>query len=216
MNNWNFIKSSAFFRIIILIILLLFNISYAQQQEPVIKDQAVTIVLGNGAKMYSSDESFNSQIVHKKIIIKNANLSLKKLNNAGVLTVSSLSNVKNQNLAQQLKISEDQKRKEVLKKIKEKIDTYEAKSKAFEKQNYQSYPSPSQFFSSYATSKNYITPNHNVHDFSKIYAEAKDYSVKRALDYLHTQQFTFYNNKSLDFCFSKVFSVRPPPILGVF
>ncbi|MCU7618225.1 hypothetical protein NZ698_13530 [Chryseobacterium sp. PBS4-4] len=208
MNNWNFLKSSVFFRIIILVILFLFNFSDAQEGE------SVTIFLGKGAKFYSADDSFNQQVFHKKIIIKNAHLSVKNPGTNEILVASAIHHDVNQNLAQQLKTVEELKRKQELKKVKEKIDSYEAKSKFFEKQDYKDSPSPSQFFSSHSTSKNYIAPSHSTNGFSKICTSDKNYSIKRALAFLHTQKFTFYNNKSLDFCFSEVFSVRPPPILG--
>jgi len=209
----NFFKSSYFLRIVILIILLSFNSFNAQKQNLHPDDQVTTIVLAGGVKLYSSDESFNNQIVKKKIIVKNAELSFEKKDNNKILIASSSHNSKKQTLAQQVKTSEEQKRKDALKQIKKKIDDYEIKSKSFEKHDYQSSPSPSQFYSSHYSTKNYITPSHNGNDFSKIHASHKDYSVKRALNYLHTQKFTYYNNKSLDFCFSEVFSVRPPPVL---
>lgn len=211
MNNLSFFKNSVFFRIVILIILFLFSFSYAQQQKQDVDNQAAIITLENGAKFYSADDDFNQQVVQGKIIIKNARLAFKKMDDGKVLIASSVTHSSNQNLAQQIKTIEVDKSKEVLRKIKKQIDRYEVESKFFEKQNYQNFPS--QFFSSHPYSKNYVAPSYNVNYFSKIYASDKDYSVKRALDFLHTQQFTFYNNKSLNFCFSEVFPVRPPPVV---
>jgi len=211
MKNLSFQKRSCIFRIVILIILFSSNFFYTQEKKSSI-DQSVTIVLAKGAVFYSSDESFNKQILQKKIIIENANLSFGKSSNSKILVLSSR-RPKAHNLAQQLKSSQEKKRREAIRQIKAKIDDYELKSKFFETETFHNSPSTSQFFSSSTTVKNYICPNYNGNDFSKIYAEAKGYFVKRALDFLHSQKYKCYNNKSLDFCFSKVFSVRPPPYL---
>ena len=212
MRKKGFRKSSCIFRIVILITLFLFNFFNAQQ-KPLSDKQSAKIVLAQGAQLFSSDESFNKQVAQKEISIENADLSFKNVAGTKVLIASASPRDKNQNLTQQVRLSEEKKRKEAVKQIKEKIDQYKAESKSFQKHYYQDSPSPSQFFSSHSSSKNYVAPSYNINYFSKIYASDKDYSVKRALDFLHTQQFTYHNNKSLDFCFSEVFSVRPPPVV---
>lgn len=211
MKNLSFQKRSCIFRIVILIILFSSNFFYTQEKKSSI-DQSVTIVLAKGAVFYSSDESFNKQILQKKIIIENGNLSVGKSAKSKILVVSSR-HPKTHSLAQELKASQEKKLREAIKQIKGKIDDYKAKSKSFENENFHDFPSTSQFFSAHTSFKNYISPTHNGNDFSKIYAESKEYTVKRALNYLHSKQFTYYNNKSLTFCFSEVFSVRPPPYL---
>ncbi|MCY0978854.1 hypothetical protein PGH12_09745 [Chryseobacterium wangxinyae] len=205
------IKSSHAFRFILLVSLLLFNFSKSQD-----KKQTGSIVLEKGAQIYSSDEFFNNQIAEKKVILKNAAVTIKaNLKNEKILSASFPNHSNDQDLAIQAKAAEEKKSKDEIKQIKKEIDQYETQSKSNGLEDYEGTPSPSQFFSSHSASKNYIAPSQNVQVFSKISAAPKNYCIKRALDYLHTQQFEFYNNKSLDFCFSEIFSVRPPPIFNI-
>ena len=202
-------------RIIIIIILFLFNSLCAQQQHSSPSDtQPTTISLSNGAEIYSLDKSFNDQVSAKKIILKNGNVSFVTHKNHKILVASSSNNPRHQNLAKQVKDFEEKKKKKAQKDLQITIDDYKAQSKLFTQKDFNHLPSPSQFFSSHSSLKNYVTPNDNGSGFSKIGASSKDYSIKCALNYLHTQKNTYYNNKSLDYCFSHVFSVRPPPVLA--
>lgn len=206
-------RSSVFLRIIILIILFSFNFFYSQQNQLASIEDVVKVTLGKGVKIYSTDPSFNEQIIQQKIIVENAEVTFKKSDKHRILVASSSHRSKPLNLSQQVKSIEENRKKEELNKVKEKIDSYEAKSESFPKHDYQESPTPSQFSSSHSTLKSYVAPSHNTNVFSKIYTADKNYSIKRALDFLHTQQFTFYNNKSFDYCYSQVYSVRPPPVL---
>nr|WP_314498527.1 hypothetical protein [uncultured Chryseobacterium sp.] len=176
-----------------------------------IGDQQVTIFLDNGAEFYSLDNSFNQQIIQKKIVLKNAVVSSKNRDNAEILITSVNKCPEKQNLSHQISNFKEQKRRELLKQIKEKINIHEARSRSFAKLNYKNYPSSSRLYSLFFTSRIYITTAHNK--FISRRSCNKDYSINCALDDLHNQQYTFYNNKSLDFCFSEFFFVRPPPIL---
>ncbi len=208
-KKFSFVKSCHFFRFVFLIILFFFNFSKAQE-----KGEPISIVVGKGATLYSSDEQFNQQIADKKVVLQNADHhSETNAQNKTVLIATSKNSDGRQNLAQEVKIAEDKKRKDAIRQIKDKIDQYAAKTRTEDLKDYKEVPSSSQFSSSYATSKSYINPTSNANDFSKIHHQLHDYSVKRALDHLHTQGFTFYNNKSLDYCYSQVYSVRPPPVL---
>lgn len=168
--------------------------------------------MSDGVAIYSSDDSFNNQISQNKIILKNADVSFAVFKNSKILVVSTSAN--HRNLAKQAKDFGGKKRKKALKDIQVTIDEYKTRSKLFTKNDFSHLPSPTQFFSVHSSTKDYIIPNDSGNSFSKINANNKDYSVKIALNYLHTKKITHYNNKSLDYCFSVVFSVRPPPILA--
>lgn len=168
--------------------------------------------MSDGVAIYSSDDSFNNQISQNKIILKNADVSFAVFKNSKILVVSTSAN--HRNLAKQAKDFGGKKRKKVQKDIQITIDEYKTRSKIFIKNDFNHLPSPTQFISRHSSTKDYIIPNDNGSGFSKINVNNKDYSVKIALNYLHTQRITYYNSKSLDYCFSVVFSVRPPPVLA--
>jgi hypothetical protein len=205
-----FEKSSYIFRIVILILLFAFN-TFNGQQKIDNDTLSTNLVLENGVMLFSADESFNTQIYEKKIIIRSAHLSILKSENSKALVA--VSGQKTYKLALQLKSIEKKKQIDAIRYIRKKIDNYRAKSKSFEIADFKPLPSSSQFLSGHSVAKNYILPRHNVHEFLKICTKPKDQSLQRSLNDLHIQKFIHYNNKSLDFCFSKVFSVRPPPVL---
>lgn len=213
-DNLNFLKISVTSRILFLVLLFLFNSFYAQEQHSSPDSHSTTISLSDGVSIYSLDKSFNNQVSTQKITLKNADVTFVTRKNRKILVASASRNYKNVNLAKQAKDFKEKKQKKALKDIQITIDEYKAKSKLFTKNDFNHLPSPSHFFSVHSSTKDYITPNDSGNNFSKINVDNKDYSVKIALNYLHTKKITHYNNKSLDYCFSVVFSVRPPPILA--
>ncbi|CAI8718355.1 hypothetical protein [Chryseobacterium sp. IT-36CA2] len=205
-------RSSFFCRAIFLGIQIFFNSLYAQDKKAT-DDKVEIVFVAQGTKIYSADQSFNNQIDQGKVIVENGDLSFEENDDSHRVLIVSTPNSKIPSFSRQVKSSEEKKKKELLKKIKNEIDHYEAQKESFEKKDYHSFPSPFQFFSSHSTSQNCIAPCNTSHDFSKIYTDPKKYSIHHDLDNLHTQKYSFYNNKSLDFCFSDVFSIRPPPVL---
>jgi len=205
-------RSSFFCRAIFLGILIFFNSLYSQDKK-VTDDKVRVVFVTQGAKVYSADQSFNNQIDQGEIIVKNGDLSFEEDDDSHRVLIVSTPNSKIPSFSRQVKSSEEKKKKKLLKEIKNEIDHYEAQKESFEKKDYHNFPSPFQFLSSHSTSQNCIAPSNTPHDFSKIYTDPKKCFLNQDLDNLHTPKYTFYNNKSLDFCFSDVFSIRPPPVL---
>lgn len=213
-KHTNFNRGLFINRAITIIILFLFNSFYAQQQNPSSDAQSTTITLSNGVEIHSLDKEFNNQISTKKITLKYADVSFVAHKNRKILIASTSRTSKIRNLAKQAKDFEEIKKKKILQDLQVKIDNYKTKSERFKHDDFNHLPSPSEFFSSHSSTKNYITPTDSRNSFSKINVNTKDYSVKSILNYLHAQKITYYNNKSLDYCFYIVFSVRPPPVLA--
>jgi len=216
-KSLNFIKGLNYFSGLLLILLFsLSNNVYAQEAHSQQQIPPVTIVLKDGGRLFSADDHFNKQILSKKIILKNSDVfyqeSLGKEHFLQLIAKQS-PNVEKKDLQHQLRIAENKTQKEILQKVKKEIEKFEERVQHFVKHDFNG-TSPDQFFSSTTISKNYVAPSYSTHDFSKIYISANAYIITRALDFLHSQKYTYYNNKSLDFCFSEVFSVRPPPVLG--
>lgn len=216
-KNLNFIKSLNYFPALLLI--LLFSLSsnvYAQKANSQQQITPTTIVLKDGANLYSADDNFNKQILSNKIILKNSDVSYQE--NGGKehllkLIAKQSQKEEKKDLKNQLKIAENKRQKETLQQVKKEIEKFEKRVQVFVKHDFNGAPSPNQFFSSSSIAKNYVIPSQSTQDFSKFYISADAYVITKALDFLHSQKYTYYNNKSLDFCFSEVFSVRPPPVL---
>lgn len=212
----NFIKGLNYFPALLLILcVLLSNNVYAQDANPQQQITPTTIVLKDGANLYSADDNFNKQILNNKIILKNSDVSYEE--NGGKehllkLIAKQSKKEEKRDLKNQLKIAENNRQKEALQQVKKEIEKFEKRVQVFVKIDFNGAPSSDQFFSSTSIAKNYVTPSQSSHDFSKFYISADAYVITQALDFLHSQKYTYYNNKSLDFCFSKVFSVRPPPM----
>lgn len=186
----------------------------AQQTDPSQNIVPTSIVLKEGAKLFSADETFNEQVLTKQVVLKNSEISFEKNKNREQSLIAVAKKTVGKDLESQLKIAELSRKKESFKKIKKEINRYEQNREAFQGFDFKGFPSQNQFFSSNTASKDCVSPTHNGHDTSKLYAYFEVEIITRALDYLHSQKYTYYNNKSLDFCFSEVFSVRPPPVLG--
>lgn len=205
----NFSKSLNIFLFFLLNLLFSFNcILYAQNATP-------TIVLKVGAKLFSSDKSFNEQILTNKVFLNNVDVSIVEHKNKKqfLRAIARQSKTKENDLTKKLIIAQDDKRREALKKLKKGIEDYEKRKKDFQHFDFEGVSSQKHFFSSNTLSKDYMSPNRNNHDLSKFNTLSNAYLIVRALDFLHAQKFVYYNNKSLTFCFSEVFSVRPPPFV---
>lgn len=215
-NNLNFSQSLKFFFICILNVLFFFTANLqAQQTDPSQQIPSPTIVLKDGAKLFSTDQNFNNQILTHKIVLKNSELSVEDHKNSEQSLRATAKKPLQKDLKSQQKAAEVNKQKETLKKVKKEIDQFNENKEAFQQIDFKVFPSSSQFFSSNTVSKDYVSPTQSNHDLSKLYVLSDAHSITRALDYLHSKKYTYYNNKSLDFCFSEVFSVRPPPVFNI-
>lgn len=211
----NYPNSLKFFLICILNFWFSLNIGFqAQQAGSSHKVSSPSIVLQNGAKLFSIDQAFNDQVLNDKVVLKNSEISVRKNENDERSLTAIAKKPLKKDLNSQLHIVVLDKQKEILKKVKKEIDRYEENKEGFHGFDFKGFPSPNQFFSANTVSKDYVSPAQSNHNISKLYTLSDAYLITRALDYLHSQKYTYYNNKSLRFCFSEVFSVRPPPVLG--
>lgn len=207
-SNWGL----SFFSMLILGFLFFFS-NIVNAQEGFGNNHAAVFVVKGGAEIYSTDKDFNHQVRRDKIILQNGNVTLKKLSgNEDLLVVSSKKpEIESKDFKSQITKANKKKQLAILKEIKNKITDYESRKKSFNLKNIKVFPSSEEFIASSRINRDYVAPSQNQHDLSKIHSVQNQYVIKSALDFLHQQKYTFYNNKSLDFCFSQVFSVRPPP-----
>ncbi|RZJ50481.1 MAG: hypothetical protein EOO44_16310 [Flavobacterium sp.] len=200
------------FRIVFLSLLFFFSsYSYAQKSDNPNKIEQVTVVLKDGAKLFSADEAFNSQVNSNLVILKNAEIIQQNNNSATILQATSKEKVSKKDLTKDLNAAVEKKQKEEIEKVEKEINQYKERQKTFRTEDFKGFPSSDEFLASTNTNKDSTVPSYNRYEFSNLFINANSYVSKHSLSYLHTEKFTFYNNKSLDFCFSMVFSTRPPP-----
>lgn len=196
-----------------------FFFNFVSAQEGIGKEiPQATIVLKQGATIFSKDDSFNKQINSEKITVKNAEISTAGMQEDGTVLTAKSNKTQDvqtpkKDFKSELKKAEENKKKEALKKVEKEIAEHndEAKKNSFNAKKLW-FPASQQFTASEHINKDYIAPSYHNHHFSKILVSLNQYVIKSALDFLHHQKYIYYNSRSLDYCFTHVFSVRPPPV----
>lgn len=193
---------------------MVFQVQFLSAQVEISTSSAVISVSGD-SKIYSADESFNQQLRQGAFKVKNAHVSAQNVLRKEHLVIVHKKSPKfnHADLASQMKAAKTNKRSETLKKVQKQI----ASNKAFKNRSHAhhilSHPPASKFSTNQKAGKHYVHERNHQHDQNETSAGEKYHSVIRALDYLHSQKFYAYNNRSFAFCYSRVFSVRPPPVL---
>lgn len=217
-KDLNFRLSLYRFCIYITFIFSFFSSNVHAQDEIGTNAPQATITLKQGAKIFSTDSSFNQQINSDKIIVKNADVSTSEMHSnvqilTGRLNKTQKAETLKKTFKSEVRIAEENRNRETLKKIKKEIADYEKRINPFDSENLR-FPTSQEFTSAIHISRDYVAPSYNHHHFSKIHTSQNQYIIKCALDFLHQQKYIYYNSRSLDHCFTHVFSVRPPPVLG--
>lgn len=172
-----------------------------------------TIVLTGNAVLFSSDKDFNHQIISKNIKLGNAEVKIKDSYQGELLVIAGKGKTEDlQKNTRQLAFSNKKKEKEIVDALKKKADDYESRKKSFDFHKLEVFPSSEEFIASSHINKDYIFPG--TSNTSKDVIVYSRYFVKSLLSIVHKQKFVLYNSRSLNFCFSEIFSVRPPPYLG--
>lgn len=184
----------------------------AQTTNNSIQIESPVIFMGDGAELYSADETFNKQVLNQKITIKdhhNVNIEIKR--DQQVLIVGSKRQLQPKtDVSAVANSSGEKKGKDIARKIK--IDLDDLKNKQLIAQNQlNSVPSSEQFLKSNHHYNSLATTTSTVHDLLKLLSWSINYSNVEALKDLHSPNNSFYNSTSLGYCYSFSFSVRPPP-----
>ena len=180
------------------------------------KSKQGSITVAEGAQIYSADPGFNSQISQKNINIEGSVVSYKDDDGIQKLIVTNKKIKRNQekNFASQVKESIKKKKEESLKKIKKELAQYEKQRANYQPDKIDSPCSSGHSFNVQYHFQDCAVPSVSSNYLPKIFTSQYSYAVKLALDYLHSQKYTFYNNRSFNHYFFEVFSVRPPPVLA--
>lgn len=207
-----FYKISKFSLFTKLSILFLFQITFFSAQENR-KDtlNASFIYIGKNIEIFSSDVNFTKQLQNAKIITEQKLViceSLPKTNDiskpiqVGIGTIDKAIAFQNDESVKQTEVQTE-------KRIK---DFQKSKIKRSQWEIYSNHTEDS-FHEFSGFHKKYISSSEHQCFLDKFFAE-KDFAAKENLKFIHQHQYFLYSSKSLDFCFSTVFSVRPPPFLS--
>lgn len=192
-------------------IIFLFQIQFFNAQEPSKEEHTDTafIFVDRNVVVFSKDESFN-----KKLIYKDVALSEEGLVKSHLIAQNSSSKTKQivqYNLTEEVRLTQEKEMQITLKKVKQEIEKFESKNKSSLNKEFYPPQSSDKFSGSKCNAKDYIGPKPSTQDVCKQVCFSESFFIKKALGFLHTKKFFYYNNKSFDDCFSNVFSVRPPP-----
>ncbi len=178
-------------------------------------NQAQLISLISVAKIFSANQDLNQQIDDHAISFSSAMYS-KSDSDDEILIITSSAIFKGKLSNNKVQVGNRTASRSVISHIpdEQKGDNPKIKKEDFENHFKESLPS-GHFSSTLKRNSDYINYRTDRKDFSKTCFFENLNLVKKTLSHLYTHNFTHYNNKSLDYCFSVVFSVRPPPGLSL-
>ncbi|MCI3938276.1 hypothetical protein MQX03_13820 [Chryseobacterium aahli] len=192
-------------------IIFLFQFQFLNAQESSQEEHTDTafIFVDRNVVVFSKDESFN-----KKLRYKEAALSEEGFEKSHSTAQNSSSKNKQaaQDLTEEVRLTQEKKKQITLEEVKLEIQKFERKNKSSLNKEFYPPQSSDKFSGSKSNTKDYIAPKPSNQNVCKQVCFLDFFLIKKALGFLHTQKFFYYNNKSFDDCFSNVFSVRPPPI----
>lgn len=204
-SNENFRFLLRFFGLSIL--LFQFQFLTAQKSGEENTDTAFVYV-DQKAVIFSNDESFNKLVRNKEVTLSQ---SAYDKSHSIVQNSAGKKESENYNLSNELKLAQEKEQQITLEKVKEEIEKFETKNKSSLNKEFYPPQSSDKFSGSKTNTRDYISPKPGNKDIFKQICFTEPFLIKKALGFLHTKKFFYYNNRSFDDCFSHVFSVRPPP-----
>ena len=172
-----------------------------------------SVFLGNGALVYSDDVFFDEYLSHSTITNNDINVKIvKKEGNKLIVIVEKKSQSIRTDITHEFKKASTKIRDKEIAAIKKQITDFE-KRKAKIKPHNINLPYSSFFQSNHQGNWNYVIPNTNSQKYSVAYLSEYIYPKDTSLDHLYSRGSTFYNSKIICYCFSTIYSVRPPPTI---
>ncbi|WP_262149231.1 hypothetical protein [Chryseobacterium foetidum] len=199
------------FWVVLFFIFSLFSKLNAQVGFGTAAPEHVGIFLKGSATVHSSDELFNAQVASRKIKIRNDPQSLLSIKKVGSKIV-----IKNQartiTFVEEAKIAQKKKTEEVKKSVDKNINATLSKVRYSLKDNIKTHSSEQFAYLGGSLKPNFITP-YPTQDFQKGISEKQYAILIRPFNYFQEKKILDYNSQSKKFGFTKVLSVRPPPVL---
>lgn len=209
-----FYKIPKFSLFVKLSILFLFQITFFSAQENR-KDtlNASFIYIEKNLEIFSSDENFTMQLQNASIITEQKLTLCESLPKVNIVPNKEQVGIGIKSENEVLAFQNDEAVKQAVAHTEEKVKDFEKRKKSISKWEIYSNHSGDSFHALSEFNKKYISSSKHHYFLDEYFAE-KDTAAKENLKFIHQQKYFLYSSKSLDFCFSTVFSVRPPPFLS--
>lgn len=203
-----FLRGRQFFRLLILLTLLLLGTTFfGQTKNDSVKSHPV-ISVKNGASIYSLDESFNSQIINSNIVT-DGKTKVEKTGSEQSLTIVSPAKTISPKITAKgvLEAAKQQKEKDSLIKVKKLLDTINGvkKNKVFVA------PNSTENFGNQVKTKDHVAISLSHNDHKEQGISATHFSAIKRLDFLDAFRIYHLNNRSLAYSVIDYLPVRPPP-----
>lgn len=206
----NMIHSGIFLKCVSFLFLV-FPIYFVSAQDyvnPQNRDPASVIII-KGGMIFSSDESFNQQILERKVIIIGSDVSY---SNSKRYVISKQKTKKaDKTFIAQVKDAHVEKTKKDLQDINREIVRYESRKKSFQHKNINVPLSSEQFSNVQRGRKDYITPASFQYKVEKTAGKNFYFNIETALGDRYSDHYRYYSSLPLTQCYAVIFSVRPPP-----
>lgn len=190
----------------LLVFVLFFYSLYSQEG---FGTPALISVKGN-AQIYSTDPDFNQQFTAQE----NTDYRISNLRGGLVFKSKDLLAAKKPSRPK-AKPSVQTADKITAGKIRKTVSDFEQRKKLFNFFRIDSAPFSRELPYSSDSSRAYVIPSTTFHDFSKACVCQCKLLISLVLERLYVEKYHCFNNRSFDFCFSEVFSIRPPPVFMV-
>lgn len=192
-------------------IIFLFQSQFLKAQELSKEEHIDTafIFVDRNVVIFSKDESFNKKIRYKEVV--SSEEDFEKSHSIAQNSFSKNEQAVQYDLTEEVRLTQEKENQTTLEEVKLEIEKFESKNKSSLNKEFYPPQSSDKFSGSKSNTKDYISPKPSNQDVCKKVCFSEPFLVKKALGFLHTQKFFYYNNKSFNDCFSHVFSVRPPP-----
>lgn len=207
-----FLKLSKRVVAFLFIILFLLNYSCFVQKGIQTNSEIPTIIISAGTEIYSSDESFNSQVFNHTVNLENSNIDytehhqIPTLKSEQSITQATIQNNKKGIVINKLNQSKkDLTKKEVVPVVVNDFRDY----------NFENLPISNHYYQVACIGRDLINSDHFNSKFLKFLVAKKNSQLKTGDYKAEKLLFSFYNKSAFDDCFSKIYSVRPPPIISV-
>lgn len=209
-----FYKISKFPLFVKLSILFLFQITFFSAQEHR-KDTLNTsfIYLEKNVEIFSSDENFTKQLQNAHIITGQKIVICEGLPKFNFILTDAQVEIGTESKNDAPAFQNNEVVKQAKLQTEKKIKDFENRKKVITERKIYSNDSEDSFHAFSGCSKKYFSSSEHHYFLDKFFTE-KDFAAKENLKFIHQQKYFLYNSNSLNFCFSNVFSVRPPPFLS--
>ena len=192
----------SFGRAAVLIGLLFFSSIYSQEGF----DTSPLITVRGDAQIYSSDPSFNQQFTAQR----NTRYTISNLGKA--LVFKSKDPAAGKRYAKlKAKFSVEAIDRVGSGKLRKTVSDFEHRKKSFSFCHLNGSPFSRELPYSSDSNSSYLIPSTTFSDFLKVCVFQYKLLISLVLEHLYIERYHYFNNRSFDFCFSRVFSIRPPP-----